>query len=231
MSSSYLTAITSADPSQPRRFLLDGDSYFNVGTGSTVVLQNITQDGQGLNGYYPLVTVSGALSLDKGATLRGRTNTTGNAGGIATQDGATVIMNGLAVIEDCHSINNGGGIYLNGADMNTTFTMTGGTIRNCTAGYGGGISAYGSNVTITMSGGAIENCEASSYGGGIALASDAKLVLSGLALITTTNTTPPAGWGVYCEYGDSIYITPDLTTPEFIDFFDPQENTFMEPIG
>jgi hypothetical protein len=213
--------------------LLDGDSYFNVGTGSTVVLQNITQDGQGLNGYYPLVTVSGALSLDKGATLRGRTNTTGNAGGIATQDGATVVMNGLAVIEDCHSASNGGGVYLNGADMNTSFTMTGGTIRNCSADFGGGVSAYGAYVTIDMNGGTIENCEASSNGGGggIALASNAKLQLSGAAMITTTNTTPPMGWGLYYDYWGGPYITPDPTGTEILDFFMPQVNPVMQEPG
>ena len=231
LSSPYPTAIMSVDPSQPRSFLLDGDSSFTVGMGSMVVLRDITLDGQGLSGYYPLVTVDGALSLDKGATLRGRTNTTGNAGGIATQDGATVIMNGLTLIEECHSYGSGGGVYLNGADNNTTFTMTGGTIRNCSADFGGGVSAYGSNAAITMSGGTIENCEALSFGGGIALASNAKLQLSDSALITTTNTTPPGGWGLYCEYGDYIYITPDPFGTDVMNFFSPQTDFFMEQIG
>ena len=228
LSSPILTVITSVDPAQPRSFILDGDSYFNVGTGSTVVLQNITLEGDGTESYNPLVRLEGQLVLNKNAILQNRTNGEG-PGGIDIQEGGTLIMNGLAVIEDCHSTSNGGGVYLNGADMNTSFTMTGGTIRNCSADFGGGVSAYGSYVTITMSGGAIENCEASSYGGGIALMSNAKLQLSGSALITTINTTPPAGWGLYCDYGGSNFITP--TVPDLMDFFSPQEDFFMEPIG
>lgn len=88
---------------------------------------------------------------------------------------------------------NGGGVLL---QYRSEFNMSGGSIKNNTAGgSGGGIAAYGNNVgdsTLTISGGEISSNRASCSntqedyqgGGGIYLGSYSKLTLSGTARIT-----------------------------------------------
>ena len=88
---------------------------------------------------------------------------------------------------------NGGGVLL---QYSSKFNMSGGSIKNNTAGgSGGGIAAYGNNVgdsTLTISGGEISSNRAScgntqedyQGGGGIYLGSYSKLTLSGTARIT-----------------------------------------------
>jgi len=227
ITSSCPIILSSVDPSQPRSFILDSTSFFEVGTESMVVLRDITLRGDSTECYFPLVSLNGQLVLDKNTLLQTRTNGEG-PGGIDVQDGGTLVMNDLAVIEDCHSTSNGGGVSLYSGNMATSFTMNGGTIMNCTAdSYGGGIHAYGVNPSITMSGGTIENCEAT-MGGGIALESNASLELSGSAQITTNATTLSEGWGLYYDSGGSEFITPSPTDTEILDFFDPQTDAILE---
>ena len=91
-----------------------------------------------------------------------------------------------------------------------TFTMSGGTIQNCSAkDGGGGVAVYGwrngntQNVTpagFTMSGGTIRNCTATKKGGGVA-ADYANVTISGGSI---ENCSAVQGGGINFEDGTLI---------------------------
>ncbi len=120
-------------------------------------------------------------------------------GALYINDGGYVEMNG-GTIENCSTtytsdkysytynnipytyIGKGGAVFVdadNAAVYETKFIFNGGTIRNCTAGMGGGVYVHapvtntGTKAVFEMNGGVIENCKAlytepntSAYGGG-----------------------------------------------------------------
>lgn len=91
----------------------------------------------------------------------------------------------------------GGGVYItNGGSM----TMNGGTIANCSAEYGGGVSTY--SGAFTMNGGTIKNCTAttSDYnfgGGGVYVASTCSMTMNGGTIENCSSTT--SGGGVFSK--------------------------------
>lgn len=93
-----------------------------------------------------------------------------NGGAISADHNATIVMTG-GLIENCNAIQgtergSGGGVNLYGLATGPSFEMSAGTIRGCTAKYGGAISTY-ENVAVTIGGGLIEDCTASDNGGAI----------------------------------------------------------------
>lgn len=96
-------------------------------------------------------------------------------GGIFCNGDVKLILSG-GEINNCTALN-GGGIFLTGE--NHSFTMSGGTISDCSADYcGGGLFLTGGGNSSTMNGGSIRNCFTSNYGGGFCL-SGATLSMSG----------------------------------------------------
>ena len=135
--------------------VLEENSVFNMHGG---VIQNC-------KGKYGGVSLkNGSRFIMEGGTI---SECSANAGGGLYADNSIVtIKNGT--ISRCKAGNGyGGGLY---AQNNSTVTIEGGTISECCTtsdiGMGGGLYAYSS--TITISGGTIKNNKAI-YGGGVAL--------------------------------------------------------------
>ena len=136
--------------------VLEENSVFNMHGG---VIQNC-------KGKYGGVSLkNGSRFIMEGGTISG---CEANAGGglYATNSSKITIKKGT--ISGCKAVNGyGGGLY---AANNSTVTIEDGTISGCCTtsdiGMGGGLYAYHS--TITISGGTIENNKAI-YGGGVAL--------------------------------------------------------------
>lgn len=136
--------------------VLEENSVFNMHGG---VIQNC-------KGKYGGVSLkNGSRFIMEGGTISG---CEANAGGglYATNSSKITIKKGT--ISGCKAVNGyGGGLY---AANYSTVTIEGGTISECCTtsdiGMGGGLYAYSS--TITISGGTIKNNKAI-YGGGVAL--------------------------------------------------------------
>ena len=136
--------------------VLEENSVFNMHGG---VIQNC-------KGKYGGVSLkNGSRFIMEGGTISGCSAYAG--GGLyATNSSKITIKKGT--ISGCKAVNGyGGGLY---AENYSTVTIEGGTISGCCTtsdiGMGGGLYAYSS--TITISGGTIENNKAI-YGGGVAL--------------------------------------------------------------
>lgn len=120
---------------------------------------------QNCKGKYGGVSLkNGSRFIMEGGTISG---CEANAGGGLYADNSIVTIN-KGTISKCKAVNGyGGGLY---AQNNSTVTIEGGTISECCTtsdiGMGGGLYAYSS--TITISGGTIKNNKAI-YGGGVAL--------------------------------------------------------------
>ena len=135
--------------------VLEENSVFNMHGG---VIQNC----KGKYGGVSLKNGSGFIM--EGGTISGCEANAG--GGLYADNSIVTIKNGT--ISRCKAGNGyGGGLY---AQNNSTVTIEGGTISECCTtsdiGMGGGLYAYSS--TITISGGTIKNNKAI-YGGGVAL--------------------------------------------------------------
>lgn len=135
--------------------VLEENSVFNMHGG---VIQNC-------KGKYGGVSLkNGSRFIMEGGTI---SECEANAGGGLYADNSTVTIKD-GTISGCKAVNGyGGGLY---AANYSTVTIEGGTISECCTtsdiGMGGGLYAYSS--TITISGGTIENNKAI-YGGGVAL--------------------------------------------------------------
>lgn len=135
--------------------VLEENSVFNMHGG---VIQNC-------KGKYGGVSLkNGSRFIMEGGTI---SECEANAGGGLYADNSIVTIN-KGTISGCKAVNGyGGGLY---AQNYSTVTIEGGTISGCCTtsdiGMGGGLYAYKS--TITISGGTIKNNKAI-YGGGVAL--------------------------------------------------------------
>ena len=119
----------------------------------------------------------------------------------ATNSSKITIKKGT--ISGCKAVNGyGGGLY---AQNYSTVTIEGGTISGCCTtsdiGMGGGLYAYSS--TITISGGTIENNKAT-YGGGVALNSSTIIAITNWKVIgneayKTKGRNGGIGGGIYLE--------------------------------
>jgi len=129
----------------------------------------------------------------------------------AMQGGAIFIRpgNSLYIGGDVEIYNNeayeGGAIYINSAPgLSSTFTMTGGTIRDNIAhtstgnGIGGGIFITGANTEFNMSSGLISGNTADIMGGGIYIEGGAEFNMTGG---TISDNTASDGGGIYIMQG------------------------------
>ena len=172
------------DGTEALQKLLDGD-------GTTVTLDRdytitktltvgkmITLDLAGhvirMTGSGSVIQASGTMTLTDSNPTATHADSSLPAGGVITGGHAT----------------DGGGVYATG-----DFTMTGGTIYNCTAGGKGG-GVYAAN-RFTMTGGAIDNCTAGGKGGGVYCA-DQAFTMTGGAI---KGCKADFGGGVFAQRG------------------------------
>ena len=189
----------------------DPDSIFRVAGGKTLTLTDSRPAAEHTDTTLPaggLITGGKGFKYDNGAGQ----SYTYYGGGVYVETGASFVLAGGTIyacgVQSGAQSAYGGGIYAEGGSV----TMTGGTIRNCNATWGGGVYV-GEKGTFTMSGGSIENCKASSEdgrasGGGIYNAG--RTTLSGTAKIRNCQAAN-AGGGIYdysiLNISDNVEIT------------------------
>ncbi len=162
-----------------------------------------------------------------GGSIRGCT-ATGNGGGVFLDNpGAQfeMLSDNDPLIASCTTSSNGGGV---GVSSNTTFTMSGGTIKDCTAkgsdtsskGLGGGVFVSG---TFTMSGGTIKDCTANNSssgnggkGGGVYVnssgSSNCTLQSGTISNCTATGDSGGKGGGVFVDVDKTLTVGGGSTT-------------------
>ena len=181
--------------------VLEENSVFNMHGG---VIQNC-------KGKYGGVSLkNGSRFIMEGGTI---SECEANAGGGLYADNSTVTIKD-GTISGCKAVNGyGGGLY---AKNYSTVTIEGGTISGCCTtsdiGMGGGLYAYSS--TITISGGTIKNNKAI-YGGGVALNSVTKFekpitnwtVIGNEAYKTKSGSgNGGIGGGIYLDNGKDVLM-------------------------
>ncbi|MGN1041369.1 MAG: hypothetical protein ACI4PJ_01345 [Acutalibacteraceae bacterium] len=153
-------------------------------TGKTVTLD--------LNGHTITMTGSGSvINVGSNGNL-----TVNDRNPTATHTGASLPAGGVITGGDATF---GGGVCVStGGSM----TLTRGTIANCRASSGGGVSV--NSGSFTMNGGTIENCSASSNGGGVYVDCGSMTLTGG----TIENcSADDSGGGVYVYYGSFFTMT------------------------
>ena len=157
-------------PSTPGGVQLSGTAELNMYGG---VIENCNNSASVAGG----VVVDGAAVFRLcGGTIRGCKGY-GGAVSISSQ-GRMEFSAGL--IEGCESLSSGGAILLERSDpiyyggggatgpVIPGLSMTGGTIRGCTAAECGGVALYANDAAAELTGGAITGCKAGESGGGVA---------------------------------------------------------------
>jgi hypothetical protein len=198
---------------------LDGTgSLFTVEAGLTLILRDITLEGQETERYNDSllrVNAGGTLVMENGACVGGNTVSSYNGGGgVYIGNGGTFAMSGGTISEnsaDVYGGGGGGGVCVGNAG---TFTMSGGTIsENSADGGGGGGGVYVGNGDFIMSGGTISGnavvfdsfSSSSSSGGGVFVDQGTFTMSNG----TISGNTASSGGGIYIENG--IFTMDDGT--------------------
>ena len=195
-----------------------GDATFTMASG--LITDTTIERDHGAAVYVR----DGATATMSGGTITNTTIDNQFAGSVLI-DGATFTMEGGEISNGAagDQIQTSGGVLVlavnpNGAAadnaIESTFTMNGGTITNCSAPHGGGVYVYGgsagyrdfwSKAHFTMNGGTISNCQATGLttatgelsdgaGGGVYVESGSDFVMNDGAI--TGNTSVGVGGGV-----------------------------------
>ena len=200
----HLTVIDSRPTAEHKFWVNNSYSYgvwlWNNESGDKTAYGGIINGGYTSDGGGVKVLEGGKLTMNGGSIVG--CGATGDGGGVYVYGGGVFEMNAGSAIIGCASqggASYGGGVYVNG-----TFTMNGGTIRDCVArGWGGG--GVASKGQFTMNGGTIENCTAGVTGGAVYHASGATLTLNG----TITSDNSSGGQPVYVQGRGDVIIGAD----------------------
>ena len=119
-----------------------GDCGFLVGSGSSLVISNLTVGGADLDTTL-VWAKGGSLTLAAGATLQDVAGVSYGTSGVSASDGATFTMERDSAILSCRNayaneyggFSTGGGLWAN----DTTVRLNGGQIAYCKAVVGGGV--------------------------------------------------------------------------------------------
>ena len=147
--------------------LSSNGSMFEIGSGVTLVLENITLQGRSNNNGAVIYVNDGTLIMKSGTTITGNAVTNSMGGGGVYLYSGTFTMSGGTI--SGNTANVGGGVEITSYG---TFIMSGGNITGNAASYrgetgsGGGVASSGS---FTMSGGTISRNTARDHGGGVSV--------------------------------------------------------------
>ncbi|MCL2411063.1 MAG: hypothetical protein FWC97_05400 [Treponema sp.] len=168
---------------------LDGSgSMFTVGSGVTLILENIELRGISGNNS-PLITVSGgSFVMGEDSKISGNINTSSSVfgGGVSVINSGEFILDGGNITQN--RADEGGGVFV----RDSVFEMQSGEILNNTANAGGGV--YSQNAVFDMSGGNISDNTAV-FGGGVMTQSDGIFEMTDGTI--ADNTASLRGGGVF----------------------------------
>ena len=155
--------------------------------GASHILSNSAAvDGGGVFVDEGSATLSGTLVVSNSATASG--------GGVYVyQDGATLNLRGGEI--HLHPAEGGGGVFVHLGSA----TLSGTHVLSNSAGYGGGLYAWGVSATLNMNGGEIGNNSAA-YGGAV-------YADQGSATLTGTQVVSNSAW-----YGGGLYVRDGSAT-------------------
>jgi len=172
-------------------------SVFGSLTMRNIVLDGITTGG-GLQVGDRQFGLTGSFVMDNGAVVR-NCNSTGNGGGVFISQGSMIMNSGRIIDNRSGGVMGGGGVCINAG----TFTMNNGEISgNRANSQGGGIYVATQDGSTTdffrMNGGSIINNTASNTGGGVQVAPYATFEMT--AGLIDNNTATLTGGGVALSY-------------------------------
>jgi len=150
--------------------LRDSKGYILVDTGSELILEDITLDGESIYDSKSILCADSdsKITMNSGSIVQ---NCSANYGGAINTSG-TVEMNEQSMIQNC-SANHGGAIFNSGTvDMDS-----GSVIQNCNAIDSGG-AIFNSGGTINLNNAKIENCTTGKRGGAI-YSTDGSVTING----------------------------------------------------
>lgn len=184
----------------------------NDNLGCTLNLTDIVLDGGSENGYKAnqeggilYIGPKDAVVMGANVTLR-NSNSNDKAGAAVYINAAdaSLTMNDGAVITNCVTTGNGGGVCVN----NGTFTMNGGTIAECSANNGGGVYLVDrTTVKLVMNGGAITGCNAKTTGGAVVTAgANARINFSGNPVVMGNTLNGTTACNVHLNYDNNLII-------------------------
>jgi hypothetical protein len=168
--------------------------FFVVWDNITLKLSNIKLQGTNNNNYALLAVVGGTLVIEDGTLITGNTHFTGSGGGILSDKGGNIIMNGGEISNNNAADTNhgaGGGICFVDAG---SFIMNGGIISGNRAKVGGGGIYIEDSATIVMNGGEISGNSATN-GGGVLINGTGSFTMNGGTI--ADNTADDTGGGIY----------------------------------
>ena len=129
-----------------------GSGLFDVGAGGSLTVTNVTVDGDSGSGNLFVVTASGALTLDDGATVQNVASGANRTGGAIKLENGELTMRAGSQILSCRSES---GAYCCGgaiaADKASVVRLLGGTVADCVSGRGGGVYV-GNEATVRIGG-------------------------------------------------------------------------------
>ncbi|MDR0998525.1 MAG: autotransporter adhesin family protein [Treponema sp.] len=193
-------------------------SLFTLKPGLTLILQNITLEGNGGNNA-PVVQVNGGgtLELKAGSHITGNTTSKNGGGVYVAKDGKFTLSGGeisynTTTISSASSDVGGGGVFI---DNGGEFTMSSGKISHnanigATLVRAGGV--YINGGTFTMSGGEISSNTASGngvHGGGVIITQNGKFTMSGGTISgnTASGSSADSNGGGVCVAGGTFTMS------------------------
>ncbi len=171
------------------------DNLFCVESGTGLIFQNITIDGNNVSNSSSLVFVNGTFTMNNGAILKNNKATNGFGSGVYVCSQGTFIMNDGEI--SGNDASNGGGVYVT---TDGSFVMNGGNIKNNIASAGGGV-VVNDDASFIMTGGKITE----NTGGVLFLAGT--FIVGGTAKVTD-NTS----------YGSTNNVDISYSMPEALTF-------------
>ncbi|MCL2410595.1 MAG: hypothetical protein FWC97_03025, partial [Treponema sp.] len=158
--------------------LADTGPIFTVGTGVTLILEDIELVGINNNNNSLVVLNGGTLEMRSGSVIRGNTSdNVATGGGVTINANGTFNMSGGTISGNTASSNEnnagGGGVRINHGtfNMSADAVITGnrqlGGVNVSNSLGGGGVRVSGPTATFNMLGGTISNNSATRSGGGV----------------------------------------------------------------
>jgi predicted outer membrane repeat protein len=185
--------------------------FLTVASGAELTLENLVIQGStSTAANSALISNSGALTINDGATLQGQGGTFNISGAVYLLSNSTATMNG-GTIQNMTDSNYGAAFNL-GTNNNISLTINGGTIQNnTTTSHGSAIYTSNNNAnanTITITGGTFQNNSAGTagtvHGGVIYAAYNVAINISGGTF--DGNSAYVSGGAIYLQ-GNATYRT------------------------
>ena len=153
-----IMTIMDSRPNEPHKFTPNADGLWvwdnGTGTGTETVLGGVITGSEGSSGSAIHAAGSGGMVIMNAGNIVGHRN--GDGGAVSITAGGQFTMNGGSIM-GCYASGKGGAVYV----VKSTFTLVDGVIKSCKAGGVGGavyVAGRSGDGIFTMTGGSIADC-------------------------------------------------------------------------